>query len=269
MKPFLIIILLSLSSIFSGFAQNTESDSTKIDPDNLIPDEEFSATDSLNYQAEGFMNQTGWLLWQFDVPCHGKVISRYGPRRGRHHAGIDLKMPKGDTIFAAFDGIVTRSQYYYGYGNLVVIDHGYRIETYYGHLSGFIAHAGDTVKKRQPIGLAGATGRATTSHLHFEIRENRKPYNPELAYDFETYKIRDDIWSVTSLAALTKEKIQKEESVAENMVSREKPESHIVRYGDSLWKIARFYGTTIAALCRLNNLSENAVLNLGMKIKLK
>lgn len=268
MKQLFLLVTLLIS--LNGFLFAQHPDTLKIDPDNIICDgDNFSATDSVGFHNEGFLNQAGWMLWQFDVPCKGKVLSRFGPRHGRLHAGIDLKMQKGDTILAAFDGIVTRSQYYHGYGNLIVIDHGSRIETYYGHLSGYIAHVGDTVKKGEPVGLAGATGRATTSHLHFEVRENRRPYNPELVYNFESYTVRDDIWSITSLAALKNEKMAHSEGIAENTLTKENPEKHVVRYGDSLWRIARFYGISIASLCRLNNLTENSILSLGMIIRLK
>lgn len=282
-KQEVMVKILGLLSLFfiahiAIFAQEKRIDSLLIDPDNLnfelqnemVPHPSLEGTLKTDNILPGdFANQTGWLLWQFDLPCNGKVISHFGPRHGRLHAGIDLKMPKGDTIKASFDGIVSRSQYYYGYGNLIVVDHGNKIETYYGHLSGYISHRGDSVKKGQAIGLAGATGRATTSHLHFEVRENGRPYNPEFVFNFDEQKVKDEIWSITNLASLQKEQNQKDNKLAQNSTEKVIAEKHIVRYGDSLWKIARRYGTSIAYLCKLNNLTENTVLNLGMIVKLK
>ena len=186
-----------------GLAAQSKPDTLLIDPDNyIISDEteneltgkeEISESLSVNNSNTDFVNETGYLLYQFEIPCNGRVLSRFGIRHGRLHAGIDLKMQKGDTIYAVYDGIVSRRKYYHGYGNLVVLNHGNRIETYYGHMSGFIIQLNDTIRKGEAIELTGATSRATASHLHFEIRENKKPYNPELIFDFETRKVKDNI----------------------------------------------------------------------------
>lgn len=201
---------------------------------------------------------SGYLLSQFSLPVKGKVISRFGPRSGRMHTGTDIKLTKGDTIYAAFDGQVTMSKYYYGYGNLVVIDHGHNIETYYSHLSKCLVNTNRFVRMGEPIGLAGATGRATTTHLHFEVREKNKPYDAELVFDFENGKIRNEVVAVQNLAALHKELKPKGYSVHQPVSQK-----YVVRAGDSLYKIARYTKTTINALCALNNLTENSILQIG------
>jgi murein DD-endopeptidase MepM/ murein hydrolase activator NlpD len=201
---------------------------------------------------------SGYLLSQFSLPAKGKVISRFGPRSGRMHTGTDIKLTKGDTIYAAFDGQVTMSKYYYGYGNLVVIDHGHNIETYYSHLSKCLVKPDRFVKIGEPVGLAGATGRATTTHLHFEIRENNKPYDSELVFDFEAGKTRDEVAKMENLATLHKELKPKGYSVNQPVSQK-----YVVRAGDSLYKIARYTKTTINTLCALNNLTENSILQIG------
>jgi murein DD-endopeptidase MepM/ murein hydrolase activator NlpD len=216
------------------------------------------------YFTGGFIT-SGYLLSQFSLPAKGKVISRFGPRSGRMHTGTDIKMNKGDTIYAAFDGQVTMSKYYYGYGNMVVLDHGNNIETYYSHLSKCLVNTGRFVKIGDPVGLAGATGRATTSHLHFEIRENNKPYNSELVFDFENGKTREEIAAVNSLASLHKEVKAKSNSVNQLQSGSQK---YVVRAGDSLYKIARYSKTTIQSLCMLNNLTENSILQIGQVLHL-
>ncbi len=215
---------------------------------------------------EFFYGQTipaGTLLKHFIVPCRGKVISRYGWRSGRMHTGIDLKMGRGDTVYAAFQGTVTRSKYYYGYGNMVVIDHGNNIETSYAHLSAFLVRPGTVVNKMQPIGLAGSTGRATTNHLHFEIKEANKHFNPELIFDFEAGVVKEDVYTIHSLADLLP---ARNEPVFD--YDGTSPQSYIVTSGDSLWKISRRFKTSIQTLCLLNDLNENSVLNVGMVLKL-
>jgi hypothetical protein len=205
----------------------------------------------------------GNLLKHFAVPSGGKVISRYGWRSGRMHTGTDLKMAKGDTIYAAFHGTVLRSKYYYGYGNMVVIDHGNTIETSYAHLSAFLVKSGDVVSKNQPIGLAGSTGRASTSHLHFEIREAGKHFNPELVFDFEEGIVREEAYDIWSLADLLPANRQSTHSYEGTI-----PQNYTVATGDSLWKISRRFKTTVKTLCQLNGLEENSVLSVGMVLKL-
>ena len=118
--------------------------------------------------------------WAFPLPG-AKVISPYGGRR--RHSGVDLKTKPNDEIVAAFDGVVTRSGPYYGYGNCIVIKHAYGFETLYSHQSENMVKVGDKVKAGQVIGLTGRTGRATTEHLHFEISFRGKRLNPTVVFD--------------------------------------------------------------------------------------
>ncbi|QGY45267.1 peptidoglycan DD-metalloendopeptidase family protein [Maribellus comscasis] len=201
---------------------------------------------------------------EFDVPGEGrKIISRFGPRSGRMHYGTDIKMQKGDTIYAACGGVVSRSSYYYGFGNLVVLQHKNNLETYYGHLSEFLVEKHSWVNKGEAIGLAGSTGRATTSHLHFEIHENGRVFDSELVFDYENQKVRDDACHTKTLAALHKELKPKGYS---NSVAV--PEYYKVCSGDSLWVISRKFKTSIKEICRLNQLTENSVLQIGQPLRL-
>ncbi len=212
------------------------------------------------YDSESTDRNTsvGDLLSRFNFPCEGKVISHFGYRSGKIHTGTDIKMPKGDTIYAAYNGVVTRSNYYYGYGNLIVIQHENNMESYYGHLSGFLVKVGAKITKGEPIGLAGATGRATTNHLHFEIRENDKPYNTELIFDYENKTIKPEVRMLASLAEFDKKPLANQYIVDEPATQK-----YIVRSGDSLWIISRKVKTTVEALCQLNNLTGTAVLQIG------
>ena len=105
---------------------------------------------------------------------------RADPFRGRAamHAGIDLAGPIGTPIYATADGLVGRSQWVSGYGNLVELDHGRGIQTRYGHLSRSMVAAGQKVKRGDVIALMGSTGRSTGSHLHYEVRIDGKAVNP-------------------------------------------------------------------------------------------
>lgn len=113
-----------------------------------------------------------------------KVISAYGARGG--HSGSDIKTCANDTIRCVFDGVVRMAKHYGGYGKVIVVRHDNGIETIYSHNSKNMVAAGDTVKAGQPIALTGRTGRATTEHLHFEIRINGQHLNPGLLFDMKT-----------------------------------------------------------------------------------
>jgi murein DD-endopeptidase MepM/ murein hydrolase activator NlpD len=121
----------------------------------------------------------------FALPVPGNLNSPFGYRWGRQHAGVDLQLKTGDTVCAAFDGVVRMSMWYYGYGNCVVIRHHNGIETLYGHLSARLVKPGDPVNAGQIIGLGGSTGHSTGPHLHFETRFMGKAFNPQNLIDFK------------------------------------------------------------------------------------
>ena len=118
--------------------------------------------------------------WAYPLP-DAKVISPYGGKRG--HSGVDLKTRPNDNVLAVFDGVVTRSGPFSGYGNCIVIRHAYGLETLYSHQSKNLVKAGDRVKAGQVIGLTGRTGRATTEHLHFEMKFKGRRFNPAIVFD--------------------------------------------------------------------------------------
>ena len=127
----------------------------------------------------------------FAFPLKGaKLLSTYKPQRRPHHSGLDLKTHANDTIIAAFDGIVRLAKPYAAYGNVIVIRHENALETVYSHNSKHLVKVGTFVKAGTPIALTGRTGRATTAHLHFEMRVNGNHFNPEIFIDLETREIK-------------------------------------------------------------------------------
>lgn len=120
-----------------------------------------------------------------------RLLSAYGRRNGRPHTGIDLKINRRDTILATFDGIVRMVGWARGYGNVIVIRHYNGLETVYAHNSKHLVKSGDKINAGTPIAITGATGRASTDHLHYEIRINGNPINPNIIIDFTTQQIRN------------------------------------------------------------------------------
>lgn len=106
-------------------------------------------------------------------------IKRYGePWNGEFHPGIDIANRPDTLIRAAADGTVRFAGWSAGYGEVVVIDHGYGYSTLYGHTSKALVRTGERVRRGEPIAYMGTTGRSTGAHLHFEIWKWGKPTNP-------------------------------------------------------------------------------------------
>lgn len=108
----------------------------------------------------------------------GRVTSGFGRRRRRVHDGIDIVIEKGTEVMASRGGVVIFSGRIRGYGNLIVLKHPENFFTAYGHLLEIRAKKGERVKQGEVIGLVGRTGRASTPHLHFEIRQKTVPTDP-------------------------------------------------------------------------------------------
>jgi murein DD-endopeptidase MepM/ murein hydrolase activator NlpD len=112
-------------------------------------------------------------------PVCGILTSGFGWRGSEFHKGIDIGAPTGTDVYAFADGKVTFSGWDTGgYGNLVIVDHGNGIETYYGHNSKLLVNEGAAVTKGQVIANIGKTGDATGPHCHFELRKDGIPVNP-------------------------------------------------------------------------------------------
>ena len=115
-----------------------------------------------------------------------KINSRFGYRRWgngfRHHDGIDIALPHGSPIRAHQAGTVSFSGWRQGYGFTVMIDHGGGKETLYAHASALLARPGQKVEKGDVIARVGNTGRSFGAHLHFEIRHDGVPVDPEEEY---------------------------------------------------------------------------------------
>jgi len=132
--------------------------------------------------VSGGSGGSGDMRWP--APGYRRVSSAYGNRmhpvykRNIFHAGIDIAAPSGSNIAAAKSGTVIIARVEGGYGNTVVIDHGGGLTTLYGHCSKILVKTGQKVKAGDTIARVGSTGVSTGPHLHFEVRKNGSPVNP-------------------------------------------------------------------------------------------
>jgi murein DD-endopeptidase MepM/ murein hydrolase activator NlpD len=261
---------------------------------------EFWDTKTVNpYKEEPTVLPDRFSLWIVDTldsyccPNTVKPRSLYGYRHGRRHQGIDLPYPTGTPVPATFDGRVRISDYVGGYGNLVVIRHANGLETFYGHLSKRSVEAGDWVNAGDIIGLGGSTGRSTGPHLHFETRYRGAAFDPSWLIDFETGTLRhrllrirswyfnpnqryvqsvddeDEIFRTDEEDRLLAEEQAKKEAAARAAAEAAAMRYHTVRSGDTLYSIARKYGTTVKRICQLNGIKETTVLQVGKRLRVR
>ena len=232
----------------------------------------------------------------FRMPCgNNRVTSHYGYRRSfrRNHKGTDIKVYVGDTIYAAFTGKIRIVAFNArGWGKYVLIRHNNGLETLYGHMSKQLVREGQEVKAGEPIGLGGNTGRSYGSHLHFEARFMGQFIDPEQMFDFEAKDIKGDYYLfssvgrsrlisaeegrrlpanevLASVGGTTFEPNKEAESkrFQEERKTAIRASVHRVAKGESLSTIARKRGTTVARLCKLNNITTRTVLRVGQILK--
>lgn len=130
-------------------------------------------------------------LQNYVMPIKSRTItSKFGPRNGRMHKGLDIGLHTGDTVRAAFSGEVSVVRYEpKGYGYYVAIKHENGLTTLYAHLSKQLVKLNQIVKAGTPIGLGGSTGRSTGPHLHFETRVFGIALDPQLMFDFPKQQV--------------------------------------------------------------------------------
>jgi murein DD-endopeptidase MepM/ murein hydrolase activator NlpD len=119
-------------------------------------------------------------------PVQGPIVSHFGSRPDPYtgdaemHLGLDIVGNYGSAVKAPADAEVVYADRKSDYGNLIILDHGNGLTTRYGHLNRFNVHVGQRIQKGEVIASVGMTGRATAPHLHYEVRQDDRPVNPQL-----------------------------------------------------------------------------------------
>lgn len=195
------------------------------------------------------------------------VTSPYGNRKGKAHTGVDLSAQLGDSVFCCFDGVVRMAKEYGAYGNVVVVRHYNGLETVYAHLSEMKVAVNQIVSAGEVLGLAGHSGRATGDHLHFETRFLYEHFDPAKMIDFEEAELNSNVLTIS------KEELNFDvegDSAAPSLpTTTSSPDVHVVKSGDTLYAIALKYHVTVEKLCQLNHITEDTLLQLGQKLRVK
>lgn len=187
----------------------------------------------------------------------------YRPRRRRAHNGLDIKVQRGDTIRAAFDGKVRITSYQRrGYGHYVVIRHSNGLETVYAHLQRKLVTQDQNVKAGDPIGLGGNSGRSTGPHLHFETVLMGKSLNPALFFDFPNQKVTGEFYTYYKPGTR-----HYDVKSGKMIVEGPEPKYHKVRRGETVSTIARKHGVSQKTIFKLNGINSRTILRIGQSLR--
>ena len=152
--------------------------------------------DSLQLLDAAYEKQAAYLASTPSIiPVRGLYGNGYGWRKDPFtgerdfHQGLDIAAAPGAKVVAPADGIVTMAGPTGGYGNFLVISHGYGVVTHYGHLMDFVVHPGQRVHRGDLIAHVGTTGRSTGPHLHYEVVVHQRAVDPTryILDDFRTF----------------------------------------------------------------------------------
>jgi murein DD-endopeptidase MepM/ murein hydrolase activator NlpD len=188
---------------------------------------------------------------------HPPIIGRIFRGFSYVHKGMDLSLKKGDSVSAAFDGVVRYAKYNRGgFGNLVILRHYNGLETYYAHLSKLKVVTNQVVKAGDVVGLGGSTGRSRSPHLHFEVRYKDIPLDPQRVIDFDNHKLISERFPVTR-------------NVFYPSDYDGKAVYYVIRSGDTLARIAKKCHTSVKEICAINKIKATTLLRIGRSIRVK
>jgi murein DD-endopeptidase MepM/ murein hydrolase activator NlpD len=193
---------------------------------------------------------------EFTFPFNGPITSTYGWRDSAFHRGVDINLVRGDTVRAAFCGMVRYAGKGGGYGNVVIVRHYNGLETVYAHLWRIKVKPGDIVVSGQLLGLGGSTGHSTGTHLHFETRFRGVAIDPAYFIDLKTH-------------SLLAERVSLVRTRQGYGVRPAGQEFHTVVRGDTMNKIAQHYGITVKQLRSWNNWEGYVRLKAGMQVRVR
>jgi murein DD-endopeptidase MepM/ murein hydrolase activator NlpD len=216
----------------------------------------------------------------FTFPISSVVSTGYVKSRGKQHTGVDFAVLKKEPVVASFDGVVRVAKKYEEYGNTVVIRHYNGLETLYALLDQVNVITGQKVNAGELIGYVGASS-DKKSALHFETRFFNELFNPEKMINFSERKLQNNMLTLTpkdfiSVPVISvKPAVKQEEVTTDNLSSAlhkedsvpTKPVYHIVKQGETIFRICAKYNMSPEQLKTLNHI-KNDKIEVGQKLKI-
>lgn len=217
----------------------------------------FDVQPAASFPRESLLKLVGEdSLGAFCPPIVGVVTSNYGWRDKKMHKGIDIDLRRGEPVYCAFSGMVRVARREGGYGNVVIVRHYNGLETVYAHLSKIKVKVGDLVQSGVVLGLGGATGHATGTHLHFEARYLGQAMNPSNFISFTQNCLLGD--SLVIHASKSEIKAFPAGAVV-----------YIIHKGDSWNGLLNSFGMSSKELCSLNGTARRFYLRLGDAVRVR
>ena len=219
----------------------------------------------------------------FVFPCmYDEITLPYGlTKRGDFHPGIDLSVDYQTLVKCCFDGVVRMAKSYGAYGLMVVVRHYNGLETVYSHLDKLCVKPGQMVNAGDVIGQTGKSGNVKECTLHFETRFMNEPFDPALMIDFDEEDLLRNTLTLTpedfrivpvdatSASGTTPQTSTTTKTVLDFDTNNALGQYHIVKKGDSLYRIAQEYHTSVDKILKLNNLDNPDKIAEGQKLRVK
>lgn len=220
----------------------------------------------------------------FFYPCIGNntVVAAYGMTKGGHfHPGVDLAVKEGSPVKCCFDGVVRMARIYGDYGRVVVVRHYNGLETVYANLGKIMVKPGQILQAGDIIGSSGRAQKTGAEQLHFETRFMNESFNPAMFIDFDYMELINNtlILNETDLVSQEEKKEiikdeEKKKEVRENTEEKTREntgqtEYHIVKAGETMYRISVQYHIPLAKLLQMNNMKETDVIDIGQRIRVK
>ena len=216
----------------------------------------------------------------FFFPCIGatSVNMNYGGKNSEFHPGVDIVVKNGSPVKCCFDGVVRMAKIYGDYGRVVVVRHYNGLETVYANLSKIMVKPGQILQAGDIVGASGKAAKTGAEQVHFETRFMNECFNPALFIDFDEMELKDNTLVLNEEDLAPEKETEVKVDKQENGNQEENPrkpqadgqaEYHIVKAGETMYRISIQHHVPLAKLLQMNNMKETDVIDIGQKIRVK